>query len=293
MKSIDDNRVTSYYSTDFTTTGVLCALALSVSGGVMKIAVCVKQVPDSETRINLAEPSAELDRSGFTRVLNPYDAYAVEEAIQIKEKLGDDTEVTAIIIGGEQVMESVKKDCLAVGCDKAIRVTDELDNAEALQIAKVLTAVVKRDGYDLVLCGKQAIDDDDSQVGIMLAELCDMAHVSVVTDLEFDGNNFTATREIEGGSEVVKGATPALFTCQKGLNEPRLPSLPNIMKAGMKPVELLTCADLGIEVPAAHTEITTYIPPAKRGECKIIENEDPAAAAQELAKLLREEAKII
>ncbi|MBT7310328.1 electron transfer flavoprotein subunit beta/FixA family protein [bacterium] len=259
----------------------------------MKIAVCVKQVPDSETRINLAAPSAELDKSGFTRVLNPYDAYAVEEAIQIKDKLGDDTEVTAIIIGGDQVMESVKKDCLAVGCDKAIRITDELDNAEALQIAKVLAAVIKRDNFDLVLCGKQAIDDDSGQVGIMVAELCDMAHVSVITDLEFDSDNFTATREIEGGAEIVKGSLPALLTCQKGLNEPRLPSLPNIMKAGMKPVEVITCADLGIDIPAAHTEITTYTPPAERGECKIIENEDPTAAAKELAKLLREEAKII
>jgi electron transfer flavoprotein beta subunit len=260
----------------------------------MKIAVCVKQVPDSETRINLAAPASELDQSGFTRVLNPYDAYAVEEAVQIKERLGADCEITALTIGGDQVLETLKKDCLAVGCDKAVRVNDDaLIGADSMQIAKVLAAIVKRDGYDLVLTGKQAIDDDSAQVGPMLAEFLDCGHASVVTKLELADGAFTATREIEGGSEIVTGALPAVITCQKGLNEPRLPSLPNIMKAGMKPQETVTCADLGIEVPAAHTTITTFTPPAPRAECKIVENEDPVAAAKELARLLRDEAKVI
>jgi electron transfer flavoprotein beta subunit len=260
----------------------------------MKIAVCVKQVPDSETRINLAAPAAKLDQSGFTRVLNPYDAYAVEEAVQIKERLGEGCEVTAITIGGDQVMEAIKKDCLAVGCDKSIRITDEaLQGAEPMAIARVLAAVVKQGEYDLILCGKQAIDDDASQVGVMLAEMLDCAHAAIVTKLELGDADFTATREIEGGAEIVKGALPAVITCQKGLNEPRLPSLPNIMKAGMKPQETMTCADLGIDMPAAHVEIKTYTPPASRAECKIIDSEDPVAAAKELARLLREEAKVI
>ena len=260
----------------------------------MKIAVCVKQVPDSETRINLSGPAPELDRSGFTRVLNPYDAFAVEEAVRIKERLGDGCEVTAITIGGDQVLETLKKDCLAVGCDKAIRVNEPaLAAAEPMQIAKVLAAVLKRDGYDLILTGKQAIDDDSAQVGPMLAEYLDCAQACVVTALELGDGTFTATREIEGGAEVVAGSLPAVITCQKGLNEPRLPSLPNIMKAGMKPQETLTCADLGLEVPAALSTVAAYVPPAPRDACTLVQNDDPAAAAKELVRLLREEAKVI
>lgn len=260
----------------------------------MKIAVCVKQVPDSETRINLAAPAAQLDQSGFTRVLNPYDAYAVEEAVRIKERLGEGCEVTAITIGGDKAMEAIKKDCLAVGCDKSIRITDEaLQGADPLVIAKVLAAVIKRGEFDLILAGKQSIDDDASQVGVMLAELLGCGHAAIVTKLELGEADFTATREIEGGAEIVKGGLPAVITCQKGLNEPRLPSLPNIMKAGMKPQETLSCADLGIEIPGGHVEIKTYTPPASRATCKIIDSEDPVAAAKELARLLREEAKVI
>lgn len=260
----------------------------------MKIAVCVKQVPDSETRIPLAAPAPELDRSGFTRVLNPYDAFAVEEAVRIKERLGDGCEIVAVTIGPDRVMESIKKDCLAVGCDKAVRVNEpSLENAEPMQVAKVLAAVLKRDGYDLVLMGKQAIDDDCAQVGPMVAEYLDCGQATVVTKLELGDGTFRAVCEIEGGTATVEGALPAVVTCQKGLNEPRLPSLPNIMKANMKPQETLTCADLGIEVPAALTKIAGYSPPPPRAECQLVENEDPAAAARELVRLLREEAKVI
>ncbi len=259
----------------------------------MKIAVCVKQVPDSETRIKLAAPAAELDQSGFTRVLNPYDAYAVEEAIKIKEA-GDGVEVTAIIIGPDTVKETLKKDCLAVGCDKALHINDPaLETADRSAICAVLCAALKRDQYDLVLFGNKAIDDDSGQVGIMVAEKMGMAHVSTITSLTLGDGNLTAEREIEGGKEVVEASFPAVLTCQKGLNEPRLPSLPNIMKAGMKPMEMVTCADLGIEVPANLVTIKQFVPPAARGECKMIDADDPAAAAKELARLLNEEAKVL
>jgi len=259
----------------------------------MKIAVCVKQVPDSETRINLPAPAAELDRTGFTRVLNPYDAFAVEEAVKIKEA-GADVEVTAITIGPETVKETLKKDCLAVGCDQALIITDPgLDNADEATIATVLVAALKRDEYDLILFGLKAIDDDSGQVGILVAEKLGLPHVSNITHLELGEGNLTAHREIEGGKEIVEATLPALLTCQKGLNEPRLPSLPNIMKAGMKPMESATCADLGIECPANLVEIKLYSPPPTRGECKLLDAEDPAAAARELARLLNEEAKVI
>ena len=259
----------------------------------MKIAVCVKQVPDSETRINLAAPSPTLDRSGFTRVLNPNDAYAVEEAVQIKERL-DDVEITAITIGPLAVKETIKKDCLAVGCDKAVIVDDPaLADADSLGIAKVLAAVLQKDQYDLILLGIKAIDDDSEQVGVMLAELLGIAHVSTITTLELGDGTLSARREIEGGQEIVSCKLPALLTCQKGLNEPRLPSLPNIMKAGTKPMDIVTCADLGIEPPAATVTTKLYSPPPARAECKFVEAEDPAAAAVELARLLHEEAKVI
>jgi electron transfer flavoprotein beta subunit len=259
----------------------------------MKIAVCVKQVPDSETRITLAAPAAQLDESGFTRVLNPYDAYAVEEAIKIKDA-GGEVEVTAIIAGPETVKETLKKDCLAVGCDKAIIISDpELIGADEMALATAMAAVIKRDGYDLVLTGIKTIDNDSGQLGIILAEMLDMAHVSSITKLDLAEGSLTAEREIEGGKEIVEASLPAVLTCQKGLNEPRLPSLPNIMKAGMKPMETVTCADLGIELPTSLATVKMYTPPPARGECKLIDAEDPAAAARELARLLNEEAKVI
>ncbi len=259
----------------------------------MKIAVCVKQVPDSETRIKLSAPSTELDQSSFTRVLNPYDAYAVEEAVKIKEA-GTDVEITAITVGPETVKETLKKDCLAVGCDKAIIINDPaLSGADESAVATVLTAALQKESYDLILFGIKAIDDDSGQIGIMVAEKMNLPHVSTITSLELGEDTLTAHREIEGGKEIVTAPLPAVLTCQKGLNEPRLPSLPNIMKAGMKPLEILTCADLGLEVPAAKAKIKMYYPPAARGECKLVEAEDPATAARELARLLSEEAKVI
>jgi electron transfer flavoprotein beta subunit len=269
------------------------ATDLSARGGPMKIAVCVKQVPDSETRITLKEPATELDESGFTWVLNPYDQFAVEEAVQIKERT-EGCEVTAVTIGSDRVKESLKKDCLAVGCDQAIIVNDPtLANLDETSTATVLTAVLKKEKYDLILFGIKAIDGDSGQVGILVAEKLGLPHVSVITNLELGEGGLTATREIEGGQEIVFAPLPAVITCQKGLNEPRLPSLPNIMKAGSKPMATLTCSDLGIEVPEPLVEYKLYSPPPPRAECNMIEADDPASAAKELARVLREEAKVI
>ena len=260
----------------------------------MKIAVCVKQVPDSETRINLPGPVSELDSSSFTMVINPYDQYAVEEAVQIKEKLGAG-EVAVVTVGPEaRVREMLKKDCLAVGCDKAVVVDDAaLADADPLAVARVLTAVLKREEYDLVLFGIKSIDDDASQVGVMTAELLGLPHVGYIGDLDMKEGALTAKREIEGGMEIVDSPTPCVLTCSKGLNEPRLPSLPNIMKAGMKPIEVVDCAGLGIGVPASLTSIKQFTPPPPRGGCTMITADDPAAAARELAQKLRNDAKVI
>lgn len=260
----------------------------------MKIAVCVKQVPDSETRINLPGPVSELDSSSFTMIINPYDQYAVEEAVQIKEKLGAG-EVTVVTVGPEaRVREMLKKDCLAVGCDKAVVVDDAaLADADPQAVARVLAAVLKREQYDLVLFGIKSIDDDASQVGVMTAELLGLPHVGYIGDLDMKEGALTAKREIEGGVEIVDSPTPCVLTCSKGLNEPRLPSLPNIMKAGMKPIEAVDCAGLGIDVPASLTSIKQFTPPPPRGGCTMITADDPATAARELAQKLRDDAKVI
>ena len=260
----------------------------------MKIAVCVKQVPDSETRINLPGPVSQLDRSAFTLVINPYDQFAVEEAVRTKEKLGGG-EITAVTVGPQgKVREMLKKDCLAVGCDRAVIVDDPaLGAADPLAVATVLAAVLKREAYDLALFGIKAIDDDSGQVGIMTAELLDWPHVSYVGHLDLRPGELTARREIEGGVEVVTSPLPCVLTCGKGLNEPRLPSLPNIMKAGLKPVAVLDCAALGLTPPAPLTAVRQYTPPAPRGTCAMIAAEDPAAAARELVRRLHEDAKII
>jgi electron transfer flavoprotein beta subunit len=258
----------------------------------MKIAVCVKQVPDSETRISLSAPAAKLDQAGFTRVLNPYDAFAVEEAVRIKEARGG--EITAITVGPETVKETLKKDCLAVGCDKAIIINDPaLADADEAAIAEVLCAALRKESYDLVLFGIKAIDDDSGQVGIIVAEKLGLPHVSTVTKLELGDGRFTAHREIEGGKEIVDCPLPAVLTCQKGLNEPRLPSLPNIMKAGMKPMQVVTCADLGVAVPASLVAVKQYSPPPARGTCRLVTGDDAVAAARERARVLHEEAKVI
>ncbi len=260
----------------------------------MKIAVCVKQVPDSETRINLSGPVPELDRSSFTMVVNPYDQFAIEEAVQIKERLGEG-EVTVVTVGPESgVREMIKKDCLAVGCDQAVIVDDPaLGEADPFATAQVLAAALKRGSYDLILFGIKAIDDDASQVGVMCAELLGIPHVGYIGKLELGDGQLTVHREIEGGVEVVQSPTPCVLTCGKGLNEPRLPSLPNIMKAGTKPVEVLDCAGLGIEAPQPLITVKQYAPPPPRGECTMIDAEDPAAAARELARALHEDAKVI
>ncbi len=260
----------------------------------MKIAVLVKQVPDSETRIQLSGPAQKLDDSKFTRVLNPYDAYAVEEAVRIKER-APGTEIVAITIGAaDRVRETLKKDCLAVGCDRAIVVADPaLADADEAGIAVVLAAALRQEACDLILAGKQAIDDDAAQVGVRVAEILGIAHVAVVTKLDLADGALTAQREIEGGVEIVQAKLPALITCQKGLNEPRLPSLPNIMKASAKPMRVVTCAELGVEPPARTYDVKRYAPPPSRAACKVIAGDDPAAAAAELARLLREEAKVI
>lgn len=260
----------------------------------MNIAVCVKQVPASESKIKPGAAPNEIDWTGLSYVVNPYDEFAVEEGLRIREQLGAGR-VTVLTVGPPKAAEALRT-CLAVGADAAIHICDPaLQGGDAYATALVLTAALRRETYDLLLFGKQAIDDDAGAVGIHVAEMLGLPHVAVINRLTLFPNEKRAVahRQIEGGIEVVETPLPALFTCQKGLNEPRYASLPGIMKAKQKPLTTLTVADLGLApgqvgLAGSKSLLTRLESPPARGTGKIITSE-PEAAVAELLELLRAE----
>jgi electron transfer flavoprotein beta subunit len=256
----------------------------------VKIVVCVKQVPATDSRIKPAADARGIDPAGLEYVVNPYDEFAVEEALRIKEKLGG--EVVAVGIGGAKAEEGLRT-CLALGCDRARLLKDEaLPNADALTIARALAAIVKAESPDLVLAGKQAVDDDQMAVPAMLAELLDWPQATVVVRLEIgaDGKSATAEREIEGAIEVVQLPLPAVIAAQKGINEPRYASLKGIMAAKKKAVEPVDPASVGAGSPVVATVSVT--PPPPRPEGRRLEG-DADSQVKELVRLLHEEYKVI
>lgn len=248
----------------------------------MNILVCVKHVPDTETAVKIAPDGKSIQTQDVNFVLNPYDEYAVEEALKIKEARGG--EVTLITAGPEEAKKSLRSG-LAMGAEKAIHVVCN-NMADSLSTARSLAEVIKGQTFDLIFCGKQAVDDDNAMVGVMLAELLNLPSISTVVKLEVEENKITAHREIEGGIEIVELSLPAIITAQKGLNEPRYASLKGIMMAKKKEIQDVACADAesGIEV------LDLAYPPTRSGG-KIVG--EGAAAVPELVKLLREEAKVL
>jgi electron transfer flavoprotein beta subunit len=262
----------------------------------MNSIVCLKEVPDTETRIDVRE--GQVVEEGIQYVVNPYDEFALEEALTWQEKQGG--KVTLLSLGPERARESILKG-LAMGADEVYHLADEAFlGGDAYATAKALAAAIQTLGdYDMVFCGKQAVDADNHAVGVMLAELLDLPHVSVISKLEIDAEAKTgrAQRDIEGGKEVVEFPLPAVVTAQKGLNEPRYPSFRGIRQARSKPFTLWSVTDVGLdaaEVGAAGTkmEVIEVIPPPERPPGRIISGE-PAEAAKEVARLLRKEAKVI
>lgn len=260
----------------------------------MKIAVCVKSVPDTEAKINIAGDGVNIDRANVRFITSPYDEFAIEEALRLKEKHGGET--TAFSVGGDEVTE-VLRDTLARGIDSAVHIKDaELEDADPLTVAHVLAAAIADGGYDLVLCGQQGVGGDNNQVPSMLAELLDLPQATLVLKLEIAGDKFKAEREIEGAHETVEGSMPALISAQKGLNEPRYPSIKGVMAARRKEIAVKDAAALGLAGRFARdkrklvrVKLTT---PPERPQGKMIEG-DPETQARMLAKLLREEAKVI
>ena len=265
----------------------------------MNIAVLVKSVPDTEARIRIAGDGASIETQGVKFVMNPSDEFAVEEAIRIRDKRGD-SKVTVISMGPDRAVE-VLRTALAMGADEAVHVSDPAFEGGSPQAdARVLAETIRLiGGADLVLGGKQAIDDDASQVCAAIAEYLEMPQAQIVTELTLsdDGSAATARRRVEGGDEIVELRLPAVVTCEKGLNEPRYASLPGIMKAKKKEIRKVTLADLPLEADqvgsaAATSRLVRYHPLPERPPVKMIPGE-PAEQAKELVRLLREEAKVI
>ena len=248
----------------------------------MKIVVCVNHVPDTETKVKVGADNKSIDRAGVNFVINPYDEYAVEEALRLKEKNGG--EVIALTLGGDSNKETLRK-ALAMGVDKAVLLKDDASR-DSFSVANALAIVVKELSPEVALFGKQSIDSDGATVGGMVAELLGWSSVSIVVKLEISGGEARAEREIEGGHEKVRARLPVVITAQKGLNEPRYPSLKGIMAAKNKPIE---------EKQPAPAEIRLELremrkPPAKTAG-KIVGS--GAEAVPELVRLLHEEAKVI
>jgi electron transfer flavoprotein beta subunit len=266
----------------------------------MNAIICMKQVPDTETRFQVSEGAVV--KEGIQYVVNPYDEYAIEECLLKKEAAGEG-KVTVICLGPDRAREAILQ-ALALGCDEAIHLNDPaFEDSDAFTTATVLAAAVKKAGeaeagaaYDFIFTGKQGVDNDNAQVGILLAEMLGLPHASVITKLDVteDKSKATVQREVEGGKQVVEMPLPALFTAQKGINEPRYPSFRGIRQAKRKPYTTWTAADLELD-PAtldAKSELVSVTLPPERGGGKIIEGE-PTEAAKELVRLLREEAKAI
>jgi len=262
----------------------------------MNSIVCLKEVPDTEARIEVR--GGKVAEEGIQYVVNPYDEYALEEALKWQELQGG--KVTLVSLGPERARESILKG-LAMGADEVYHLADPAFlGGDAYATAKALaSAIQKLGGYDVIFCGKQAVDEDNASVGVMLAEMLNLPHVSVVTRLELaaDGKSIRAEREIEGGREVVQSSLPAVITAQKGLNEPRYPSFRGIRQARSKPFTQWTVGDLGLDAgvvgaAGAKLQIVEILPPPERPAGRIIPGE-PADAAKEVVRLLREEAKAI
>lgn len=259
----------------------------------MKMLVLVKQVPDTATQVKIGADPRAIDTTGITWIVSPYDEFALEEALRIKEKRGQG-EVVAVTLGPERAKEALRS-CLAMGADRAIHVNDPaFEGADTLTAARALAAVVRLEQPQLVLTGRQAIDDDMGAVGAQVAELLSWPCLSWVMEeaVSPDGSTVRAGRQVEGGLEVFDVPLPCVLTAQKGMNEPRYPTLKGIMGAKKKEVRDLKAADLGLGVIASQLEVVALeaLPPRPPGR---ILTGDPKDMARELVRALREDVKAI
>lgn len=263
----------------------------------MDIVVLLKQVPDTETVIQIGEDGKSIVTRDIKWIINPYDEYAVEAALRLKDSQA--ATVTIISLGPQRVVESIRS-ALAMGADKGVLVDDPAtEGSDALGKARVLAAALKDIPFDLIFCGHRAVDDDENQVGIMVAELLDLPHLALAVALEVENNLVTIERPIEAATMRLEARLPALVTFggAHAIWSPRYASLPGIMKAKKKPLEVKNLADLGLSpdqvgAAAAKVRVTSLELPSARQRGLILKG-DIAEKARELVRLLREETKII
>ncbi|NHM30528.1 electron transfer flavoprotein subunit beta/FixA family protein [Neobacillus terrae] len=257
----------------------------------MNIYVLLKRTFDTEEKITIS--GGKINEDGAEFIINPYDEYAVEEAIQVRDAQGG--EVTVVSVGDEETEKQLRT-ALAMGADKAVLINteDDVENGDQFTTAKILAEYLKDKDADLIIGGNVAIDGGSGQVAPRVAEMLGISYVTTITNLEINGTTATVTRDVEGDSEVIETTLPLLVTAQQGLNEPRYPSLPGIMKAKKKPLDELELDDLDLEeedVEAKTKTIEIYLPPKKEAG-KVLHGE-LTDQVKELVNLLHTEAKVI
>jgi electron transfer flavoprotein beta subunit len=260
----------------------------------LEIIVLLKRVPATESMIGLSDDGKSIKTDDLKWLVNPYDEFAVEEALRIKQIQGGT--VTVLSVGTDKSVDSIRT-ALAMGADKGILINDPATvNCDSLGIAGILAAAIKLLPYDLIIAGMRAVDDDNYQVGPAVAEYLGIPHISMVIKEEILDGKIKCHRTVEGGTLVVEALLPALFTTQRGLNEPRYASLPGIMKAKKKPLETKTLADIGLSIDdlgKPKTSIVKMSFPPERSGGKIIDGENAKSKAASLVKALMEEARVL
>lgn len=249
----------------------------------MDLAVCITQVPDTAARVKIGSDERHIDEQDVQWVVNPYDEYAVEAALQIKE--AGEGNITVFAVGPERVGAAIRS-CLALGCDDAVHIMTDAQVDDPFQQARALASALKGRQYDLILTGKQSVDDDTQAQGPMLATLLGVPCLTEVVSLEIADGKVSITREVEGGKQTVTASLPAVVTAQKGLNEPRYASLKGIMAAKKKEITVEE-----FDPGEATLEVVGISPPPPRPEGKIVG--EGSEAVPELVKLLKEEAKVL
>ena len=259
----------------------------------MKIAVLMKRVPDTASVFRISSDNKSVETAGLKFVMSPYDEHAMEEAIKTKEA-GKASEVIVVTMGAEGSQETIRT-ALAMGADRAVFIKE--DNVRAFTsrgVAEALAAALKTESPELIFAGKQAVDDDASQVPERVAEILGISHASVVTRFELQDSKATVDREVEGGHYTMEVPLPALFTIEKGINTPRYPTLPNIMKAKKKEIKEVTLAQLGLDptMLKSHLQVENMALPRQDRLNKILEG-DTTQRVQKLLSILREEEKVL
>ncbi len=258
----------------------------------MNHVVLVAHVPDTETKIKIGADGKSIDEADVKWIVSPYDEFALEEALKAKEAKGG---TVTVVTYGPARADTGLRECLARGADEAVRVASEgTGEVDSLGVARILAGAVKALPHDAVWMGNKGVGTDAQLLVPMVAELLDLPHVTLVTKLEWGEGKVTAKREIEGATEVVESPLPVVIGAQKGLNEPRYASLKGIMAAKKKTIAVKQPAEVGYDAAegAAVTWTKLELPPA-RGAVKLVPADDPAKAAEELLRLLRDEAKVL